>query len=46
MMDDSLIRQVSSCSRSLLISLQGSGFFFVGKGKEKFGGMGMGEEGE
>jgi hypothetical protein len=46
MMDDSLIRQISSCSRSLSNSLQGSGFFFAGKAVENFGGIGMGDVGE
>lgn len=45
-MDDSLIRQISSCSWSFSISLQGSGFFFAGKAVENFGGIGIGEEGE
>jgi hypothetical protein len=45
-MDDSLIRQISSCSRSFSISLHGSEFF-TGTGKiENFGGIGIGDEGE
>lgn len=46
-MDDSLIRQVSSCSRSFSISLHGSGVCFTGTATiENFGGIGMGDEGE
>lgn len=45
-MDDSLIRQVSSCSRSFSISLHGSGFFTGTVTIENFGGIGMGDVGE
>jgi len=45
--DDSFIRQVSSCSRSICTSLHGSGLFLLGNGViENFAGRGIGEVGE
>jgi len=45
--DDSLIRHVSRCSRSFIISLQGGeGSLLGGDDIENFAGKGIGDEGE